>query len=189
MIEAVVQAAGWETPFRRVGDGSHVVVLEGRETDGVVAGLVDLLAPHCRLFILRYPDDWSRGAEPAGEAWLGWLRGVIDGLGLASPALLVHARLAAHALRFAIADPGRVGRVAILFDGDDPLHADPGYHDRLRGAGHPLLLVGAPASTPGRPEHESVLRLLVEFLDTSSRSVSSTGARPVLSSGDAHPTA
>lgn len=57
------------------------------------------------------PAKVSQHGEPGLHAWL---RGVIDGLGLRRPVLIVESHFAELALRFARSDPERVGGLVIF---------------------------------------------------------------------------
>lgn len=100
-----------ETPYRRSGAGRPILLL------AAVPGLFEELATGFRVIEpLRVP------VRPGDAAWAAWLQGVIDGLGLDRPALVVDASCADAARRLAAVDPLRVGPVL-----------DAGAPNRLRG--------------------------------------------------------
>ena len=158
MIEAVVQTGSVETVYRRAGCGPAVLLLAAR-TVGEAAGLFDRLAECCRVYAPVLPDG-AAGAGCPGSLEL-WLRGLIDGLGLTSPAVVARATLAAPLLHFAMADPGRVGRILLLEEGDDAPGAPPRV-DALRDSGHPIMLVRLPG--PWRAGGPPLPPELLEFL-------------------------
>lgn len=101
-IEAIVQTGETETAYRRAGRGRPVLLLmgasspEGDEVFRRLAGTALVIEPR---------------AVPAPDLWPDWLRGVVDGLGLDRPDLVVSPALSAAAEAFALLDPERVGRV------------------------------------------------------------------------------
>lgn len=104
VVEAVVWTGGVETPYRRAGGGPAVLLLlwgDGADHGG--DSLFTALATEFRVIApLRLPRvDGSGG-------WESWLRGLIDGLGLDRPPLVVDAALAPEAERCAGVDPGRI---------------------------------------------------------------------------------
>lgn len=100
VVEAVLLAGGLETPYRRAGHGPPVLLLVDR------IDLLEALAPHYRVIQpLRAPDD------PQGQDWPGWLRDVVDGLGLGRPAMVVDPGLAGTMQTLADSDPHRVGPI------------------------------------------------------------------------------
>lgn len=109
-VEAVLMTGGDEIPYRRAGHGRPVVLLT-RD-----ARLFDLLARRVRVVQpLEVPGD------PEGTVWHRWLQGLVDGLGLDRPALVVDPLLAGPARRLAILDPDRFGAVVELTPTTDVL--------------------------------------------------------------------
>ena len=102
LVEAIVQMGSVETAYRRAGRGRPVLLL------------VDLAqAARDRLF-WRLAET-AMVVEPAlppppGE-WPRWLRGVVDGLGLDRPDLVVVESWVPAAEAFAREDPDRAGRI------------------------------------------------------------------------------
>lgn len=95
-VEAVLVTGGDEIPYRRAGHGRPVVLLTPDPR------LFDLLAARLRVVQpLRMPGD------PGGGAWHRWLQGLVDGLGLDRPALVVDTLLAGPVRRLAAIDPDR----------------------------------------------------------------------------------
>ena len=105
MVEAVVVTGVLETPYRRAGRGATVLLLGA-------SGLFDELAESLRVVEpLRLPEA-PAGVGELGEAgWREWLRGLVDGLGVDRPALVVDAGLEASVLRAVDGDPDRYGPV------------------------------------------------------------------------------
>ncbi len=100
VVEAVVQTDGVETPYRRAGRGTVVLLL------AAVPGLMEGLAAEYRVI-----EPLRRPSDPGGRDWMTWLRGLVDGLGLDRPALVVElADSAVVRLRVA-AEPDRFGPV------------------------------------------------------------------------------
>ena len=108
MLAAMVQVGVRETPYLRCGRGAPVIVLATAESDrvrllrllgrrfGVVAPVIPL--------VLAVPPDPSLG---------DWLRGVIDGLGLQCPTVVLTAALANHASVLKDSDDGVLGPVVV----------------------------------------------------------------------------
>lgn len=101
-IEAVVQIGSAETPYRRGGRGAAVLLLASGSATERTRVFQRLTASHLVIEPL---------ALPAPEDWPVWLRGVVDGLGLVRPDLVVSPDLAPAADAFAAGDPERAGRV------------------------------------------------------------------------------
>ena len=84
-VEAIVQTEGIETTYVRAGAGAPVVLLRASETPAEHDPVVAQLAREFRVFA---PDlSCSAGAQ----CFSGWLRGLIEGLGLEEPRLIVTA--------------------------------------------------------------------------------------------------
>lgn len=109
-LEAVVQVGEVETWYRRAGRGGHVLLLTRRGRDERDDLFGRLAEEHLVIEPATLPD---------AATWAEWLCGVVDGLGLSRPDLVVDAEWGEAARRFASADPERAGRV-ILVDGIDP---------------------------------------------------------------------
>lgn len=108
--EAVVQVGEVETWYRRAGRGGPVLLLTNRGRDERDALFRRLAEKHLVIEPATLPD---------AATWTEWLCGVVDGLGLTRPDLVVDAAWSEEARRFASADPERAGRV-ILVGGIDP---------------------------------------------------------------------
>jgi hypothetical protein len=172
MIEAVVQTGTLETSYRRAGAGSAVLLLigptEAEASDwlfGQLAGRFRIIAP-----VLPTGLDGRAGANTAGDGHEleGWLRGLIDGLGLERPAMVAGVACGASLLRFMALDPDRVGRVALVHPvpagGVAPAHVMLG--DAMSGDPHPVLVMGLPG--PGdRAGRAAAVDRLVRFLAVS----------------------
>lgn len=104
VIEAVVQVGAQVTPYLRCGRGTPVVILAEDAHE------------RSRLVRLLGEQFCAVAPAPPGRRRLGlWLREVIDGLGLAEPALVVAAGWAGGA-----ALASEAGLPALLqLDGDD----------------------------------------------------------------------
>lgn len=100
IVDAVLVAGTFETPYRRAGRGPSVLLL----AQGT--GLLEALAGELRIFEpLRVP------AEPGAPEWIAWLHGLLDGLGLERPAVVVDAGGAEPVRQLAAAAPDRLGPV------------------------------------------------------------------------------
>jgi hypothetical protein len=105
VVEAIVQTGEVETGYRRAGRGRPLVLLSDatpEERDRVfqrLAGTAMVVEP----LLPPPPSEWPR-----------WLRGVIDGLGLDCPDLVVVEAWVGAAEAFALGDPDRAGRVVAI---------------------------------------------------------------------------
>lgn len=106
VVEAVVWTGGEETPYRRAGHGTPVLLLGAGAEDGDATLLLAL----AREFRVIAPGRLPPGGA-GDEAWGGWLRGLIDGLGLDRPLLVADDHLAPTLDRCARTDPGRIRAV------------------------------------------------------------------------------
>jgi hypothetical protein len=105
VIEAVVQSGPEETRYVRAGQGATVVLLGQQPCDEIARSSTFLaLAEKRRVFA---------AAPPAGVGH-GWLRGLIDGLGLERPEVIAERSLAGLLAGFAEAHPDRVSSVSLL---------------------------------------------------------------------------
>ena len=84
-IEALVETDGVETTYVRAGAGEPVVVLRASATPAEHDPFIEQLAQEYRVFA---PDLACAESAPC---FRGWLRGVIEGLGLEEPRLIVTA--------------------------------------------------------------------------------------------------
>ena len=110
MIEAVVQAGADQTPYLRCGRGERVVVVLAGNAE-VRLQLIGRYAAECRV-IAPVPRE---GAAPE---WDTWLCGVIEGLGLECPDVVLAPDLAAIAERLACGCRALLGSVTAT-RGDD----------------------------------------------------------------------
>jgi pimeloyl-ACP methyl ester carboxylesterase len=169
MIEAVVQIGAIETAYRRAGAGDAVLLLTGTTEAREPDWLFDQLARHFRIVAPMVPAglDGRADRDPTGGGLEleGWLRGLIDGLGLERPAVVAGAACGAGLLRFMVLDPDRVGRMALISPvapGEKaPAHVV--LEDPVPGDPHPVLVMGLPGleNPVGRME---ALDQLVGFL-------------------------
>ncbi|HEX8693341.1 MAG TPA: hypothetical protein VF746_13025 [Longimicrobium sp.] len=150
VIEAVVQTGAVETRYRRAGSGAPVLLLAGEGAQPLLASLLCELAMRFRVIA---PEPWrARNGDAPPLATSAWLRDVIDGLGLARPSLVADESFGVAALHFALTDPARVGRLALVRSGAaDPALDDGGIGDALLHSGHPILLLhaGPDGAPPG----------------------------------------
>lgn len=110
VVKAIVQTGTIETEYRRVGRGPATLLL----TRVAAPARDDLLRRLSEDRLVIQPVELA-----AVGLWEEWLRGVVDGLGLDRPDLVVDADLADLARGFARRDPGRAGDVLII-DSIDP---------------------------------------------------------------------
>lgn len=166
MIEAVVWTGTFETTYRRTGAGSPVLLLASGAGTRHIDWLMDQLAPHFRIVAPVMPSGFGSppytGAEPDDRGLEGWLRGLIDGLGLERPAILADAHRGASLFRFMVLDPDRVRRMALFHTTE---HYDSPAASILLGDGDPLpiLIAGLPplGYVTRRP---AVLDTIIRFL-------------------------
>lgn len=134
ITRAQVDAGAVQTRYARAGTGAPVVLLapvpDGDAADPLVAGLA-------RGFRVVAPE----APRLADTAFSAWLRGFLDGLGLARVSLVAREAYALRALGFSITDPLRVDRLALLYaDCGDPAITAAPEPERLGYSGHPLLV-------------------------------------------------
>jgi pimeloyl-ACP methyl ester carboxylesterase len=171
VVEALVQTGHTETLYRRAGRGAPVVLLGGP----LGPMRADLALFYClaRRFRVVAPEvGWlpstEAGAEPdpARPSFCGWLRGVIDGLGLVRPAIVVEDSLGIATLRFALTDPERVDRlVVVCYDGANAATAGDSLDDKQYAAGHPLLLQRVDGTTRASAFLADLPPGMIEFLE------------------------
>jgi hypothetical protein len=102
LVEAIVQTGSVETAYRRAGRGRPILLL----VDGTAAERDRLFSKLAGTSLVVEPILPRPPAE-----WAVWLRGVVDGLGLDHPDLVVTDGWVAAAEAFVRADPDRAGRV------------------------------------------------------------------------------
>ncbi len=110
---AVLTAGGVETAYVRVGAGAPVVLLRAGTDDGAPSPLALALADRFRVLA---PVPPATLATNDGDAFAVWLRDVLDGLGVDGATIVAEGAMAPPALAFALADPLRVRRIALVID-------------------------------------------------------------------------
>jgi hypothetical protein len=140
------------TEYFRAGSGAPVVLLSREE--GVLEGpLFESLAAGFRLIVPVIPEavlpstTGERICGAASSEFCAWLRGFLDGLGLVGASVVAAPSLALAALRCALHDAERIGRLVMVLpersSGDTPA---PVIQHRVR-THQPLLLVSGDGST------------------------------------------
>lgn len=135
-VRATVRVGEHETAYRTAGAGRPILLLHApRGADAVLEVLIELLDGRRRII---HPES----PPPAPQAVSAWLRSLLDGLGLAPVGIVAHGELGLAALTFALLEPERVDRIALVQDDrrDDAVH-QAALEDRLTATGHPLLVV------------------------------------------------
>jgi hypothetical protein len=123
-VRAIVEHAGTETVYRRLGRGPVVLVLSARAPAGLrppaspeADALVQALAAHFRVIV---PESVRQATGPrperAAPAFSWWLRGVLDGLGIVRARFVADAALARDVLQFVEASPECAECLAVLED-------------------------------------------------------------------------
>lgn len=136
VVEAVLHTGSVQTPYRRAGRGRTLLLLLRGTTDerGEVFlalarefRVIDPAPPWAgaqgpRQTDGRGEDSRAAGEEdpPPGHEWGAWLVGVVDGLGLDRPALIVDPMRASLIGALAESDPHRFGPVIVIGPGDRP---------------------------------------------------------------------
>lgn len=90
-FEAVVQVGSEETRYLRCGRGPAVLAVTADPDERL--RLVELLRSHYRV-IAPVPPPFQATSSDPGAGMADWLRGVIEGLGLAAPHVLLSGTLA-----------------------------------------------------------------------------------------------
>lgn len=117
-MEAVVATGDFEIRYRRAGRGPAVILLlTGSGPDDDDGILRELAADYCVV-----QPSTADGPDAAAVEDGRWLRGLIDGLGLERPLLVVDAGWLAHAKAYARVDPERV-RGVVAMDSRRPARA------------------------------------------------------------------
>lgn len=99
-VEAVVMTAGRETRYRRAGHGRAVLLLVHDD-----ALFTDLARD------LRVVEPLGPDGGPSDPEWHAWIQGLVDGLGLDRPALVVDPGAGSIVRRLTATDPDRFGPV------------------------------------------------------------------------------
>lgn len=151
-VDAVVVSNGCETHYRRAGSGAPVLLLLTAADCGAEGRLFQHLARYFRV-IAPHLDTCGGDTGPALDS-SEWLKGVIEGLGLWSPAVVADDGFALRALAFGLSNPGQIGRLALLVRdvqaaatsedraGEDETYA---FEEVLEGSGRHLLLIRNPS--------------------------------------------
>jgi pimeloyl-ACP methyl ester carboxylesterase len=138
-----------EIEYVRAGSGRTVILLAGPAANGS-APLFEALAHKHRVI---QPTNHEAASN------LTWLAGFLDCLGVARMSLIASAEYALPALQFALAEPERVERLALLnADAQDAENAP--LTDVLVERSQPLLLLAANGNGPLPTQ----IQALVEFL-------------------------
>jgi pimeloyl-ACP methyl ester carboxylesterase len=127
-----------DTSYHRAGRGAPVIVLAADDSR-IADALLATLALQFRAIAPDIPARRS-SAPSTHPSFPVWLRGFLDGLGLARVALVAEARFGAAALAFALLEPERVDRLAIIFDAAAEPIPHEAIADSLRRAGTPVLV-------------------------------------------------
>jgi hypothetical protein len=114
VIEATIQFGHVEVRYRCGGRGTPVLLLAHEAAPRGATSLLELLAERVRLIAPELPKPLSTHTEAPAAELAVWLRGVIDALGLARPAILADAFFQGALLEFAVTDPTRLGRLAVV---------------------------------------------------------------------------
>jgi hypothetical protein len=107
-VRAHVIAGDVETCYRRAGRGPAIVVLTADAA--VSAQLLSVVPRHCQAIA----PEWTTAPPLDGGAFMIWLRGFLDALGLATVSLVVDPAFGPQASVFALHEPDRVRRVVVL---------------------------------------------------------------------------
>ena len=143
---ATVHAGAHATVYLRAGQGEPVVLLCARPRRPLLA----TLAARFRVIAPELPRHALPPADGSPVPFSAWLRDFLDGLGVGRASVVAEERFALRTLNFALTDPTRVHRVALLFrDAPDPALSAGALPDLLGRAGHPLLVHREP-DTGGR---------------------------------------
>lgn len=155
---AVLSAGGVETAYLRVGAGAPVVVLRAGAADGAASPLVLALADRFRVLAPVPPAGLAGRGD---DAFAAWLRDVLDGLGVDGATIVAEGAMAPPALAFALADPLRVRRIALVIEDAAltvPAPARVAAFDAAMPWAGVLRFLGAddagqgPAGRPARPD-------------------------------------
>lgn len=136
VVEGILHTGSVETPYRRAGRGRTLLLLLHGTTD---ARAEVFLALSREFRVIDPTPPWAGGEgprptgdrgegsaatgeedPPPGHQWSAWLLGVVDGLGLDRPALIVDAVRASLIGDLALTDPHRFGPVIVIRPGDRP---------------------------------------------------------------------
>ncbi len=139
---ASVEAGAIRTAYLRLGSGAPLVVLDAavdaaRAREDLLFGL----AAHFSVVAPELHGPCAPPDAPPGTAFSVWLRGFMDGMGIAQASIVAREAFAAHALSFCLTDPSRVERLVLCYrDGSDPAVCVAAAPEVLARTGHPLLV-------------------------------------------------
>jgi pimeloyl-ACP methyl ester carboxylesterase len=159
-VEATVQTSSAETRYHRLGRGPTVLLLCAGGIEGAVGALLAAgLAEHFRVIV---PHPPAAPPPPVTR----WLRELIDGLGLVRPHIVADESHGVAALGFALLDPERVDRLALVHCGPRDADTDePDVDDRLALSRQALLLLRlGPVLRAGGPLEPGARERLLAFL-------------------------
>lgn len=174
VIEALVQTGSEETTYHRFGRGPAVLLLGTGGLRGPLGTwIVNALGAGFRVIAPLAPvrsgaPDPTQPRLPA--CFSGWLRDVIDGLGLVRPSIVAGEEFGVAALGFAVLDSERTDRLVLIQQSlADPFEAGDGIADVLRRSGHPLLVLRLSGSLDraegnGDEPQEAAREQLIRFL-------------------------
>ena len=101
-----------ETPYRRAGHGEPVLLLVARDSTPTME-LFGALAQRHRVYMPILPHPTSE-AQPAFSDFADWLRGFLDGLGVARISIVTDEIIGAAAAEFALQEPFRVSAFHLI---------------------------------------------------------------------------
>lgn len=165
-VEATIQTSSAETRYHRLGRGPTVLLLCAGGIEGEAgAALAAGLAEHFRVIAPCPPAVPPGGAGPPPPV-TRWLRELIDGLGLVRPRILADEAHGVATLGFALLDPERVDRIALVHCGARDAEADePGTRDWLTLSRRALLLLHlGPVLGTDAPLDPDARERLLDFL-------------------------
>ena len=156
-MRAAVWAGGVAVPYVQAGAGPPVLFLSGMLGDAAheplfffeTARQFRAIAPSIRLG----DEEVGVGRELPDAAFSLVLRGFIDGLGLSAVSLVARGPWGIPSLEFALMDPERIRRLALVFqDGEDPVIPAGAATDAFAVSALPVLVlrVGARPDDSGR---------------------------------------
>src|SRR5262245_23183287 len=102
--------------YERAGAGPTVIMLvNGAVADGARARIFAELSRTCRVICPEWNSAQSNSREgTVAEDLTDWLAGFLDALGVARASVVASDQQALSALRFALTEPDRVERIALL---------------------------------------------------------------------------
>jgi pimeloyl-ACP methyl ester carboxylesterase len=165
VIRACVVVGALDTPFETAGRGPTVVVLTDQPS--VRQRLLSQLPRSLRIVAPTLVPG-SPSSAAAATDFTEWLGGVLDALGIPSVAIVADAWLQGPAVAYAMLEPARVARLALLQTGrPDPSLVRAALTERL-DSGVTVLATWLDDSVDQRAG-AGVLQSLIEFLHGASR--------------------